>query len=283
MKLRREFLIPKNRNKRLQVLSSGGGTQSNCMIILIAMGALPRPDLVLMANTEREASNVFDYQREHIKSICDNIELEYVIIDKSKFTNSDIVYIVENGDETTLPPFFTEYNGRDKNNLCSKQAGFCSSKWKSDVLNRYLNKRYGEKELTKRGVDYWIGMSFDEGSRIKCPSGKWQKRYPLFESQILREQAIKIVEDYGLPEPPRSACWMCPNRHDDEWQWMKENVPNDFAAAVKFEQEIQIDFPWLWLHKTGEPLGNLDFKKLSKSSKQIDIFERYCDSGMCFV
>jgi len=260
MKLARPFKIKEDRKGRLQVLSSGGGTQSNCMIVLIAMGALPKPDLVLMSNTEREASNVFEYQKEFIKPICDKIGLEYVIVDKSDFTDVDVTYISKDGDETTLPPFFTEYNGRDKNDLCSKQAGFCSSKWKSDVLNRYLNDRYGEKELTKRGVDYWIGMSFDERSRVKYPAGKWQRRYPLFEAQILREQSIKIVQDYGLPKPPFSACWMCPNRHDDRWLWMKENVPQDFAAAVKFEKEMQVKFPWLWLHRAGKPLDTLDFR-----------------------
>jgi hypothetical protein len=236
-----------------------------------------------MSNTEREASNVFEYQAEHIKPICERIGLEYVIVNKSDYTKHDVHYVAADGSETTLPPFFTEYNGRDASGQCGKQAGFCSVKWKSEVLYRYLNDRYGERELTARGVDFWIGMSFDEARRVKYPSGKWQKRYPLFEAQILREQAIQIVSDYGLPVPPRSACWMCPNRHDDEWQWMKENVPHDFDKAVAFEVKLQESDPHLWLHKTGKPLSELNFVELSRSSKQIDIFDRYCDTGMCFV
>ena len=171
MELRRRFVIREERLSRLQVLSSGGGTQSNCMIVLIAAGALPKPDLVVMSNTEREASNVFDYQKEFIKPICDEIGLEYTIVDKSDYTDADIIYTSKDGEEKTLPPFFTEYNGRDKKGYCGKQAGFCSSHWKSDVLKRYLNGRYGEKELTKRGVDYWIGMSFVEVSRVNYASG----------------------------------------------------------------------------------------------------------------
>lgn len=283
MKLKRPFLINKDRAKRLQVLSSGGGTQSNCMLVLIAMGALPKPDLVVMADTEREASNVFEYQKKYIAPLCKKIGLEYVIIPKSDWTTADILYTSKSNDETTLPGFFTEINGRDKNSECGKQASFCSDKWKKEVLHRYLNDRFGEKELTKRGVDFWIGMSFDEPKRIRYNSGKWQKRYPLFESMILREQAIKIVQDYGFNKPPRSICWMCPNRHYDVWQWMKENVPNDFKKAVEFEKQLQIDFPWLWLTKSGVPLESIDFVALSKSDKQIDIFDRYCDTGMCFV
>ena len=281
MKLRRQFIIPRDRRNRLQVLSSGGGTQSNCMIVLVAMGLIPKPDLIAMVDTEREASNVFDFQRKYILPICEKIGVEYVIVKKSDFTDCDITY--KSDSETVLPAFFTEYDGRKPDGTCNKQPGFCSDKWKKDPLHRYLNRRFGEKELTKRGVDFWIGMSLEERSRVNFPSGKWQKLYPLFEAQILREQAIKIVMDYGLPEPPRSACWMCPNRHDDEWLWMKENIPDDFARAVQFEKALQKEYEWLWLHREGKPLSELNFKDLSRSTKQDDMFEKYCDTGMCFV
>jgi hypothetical protein len=277
IELRRKFTPSKD---RLQVLSSGGGTQSNCMIVLAAQGLIPKPDLIVMADTEYEASNVFEYQRQYIQPICDSMGVEYIIIKKSDWTHHDITF----GDtDTVLPPFFTEYEGRTPSGKIGKQPGFCSDKWKREPIQKYLNDRYGEKELTARGVDFWIGMSFEESRRVKYPSGKWQKRYPLFEAEILRSQAIKIVQDYGLPQPPRSACWMCPNRHNDEWQWMKDNVPQDFEKAVIFEKKLQEDYEWLWLHEQGRHIDKIDFVELSRSDKQIDIFDKFCDTGMCFV
>lgn len=279
--LRRKFLIPESRVGRLQVMSSGGGTQSSCMIVLAYQGLIPKPDIIVMADTEREASNVFTYQHDYIKPLCDEMGIDYVFIKKSEFTTADILF--NKDPDSVLPGFFTERDGRDRNNLCNKKPGFCSDKWKRVPIQRYLNNRYGERELTKRGVDTWIGMSFDEIKRVKYPSGKWQKRYPLFEAQIVREQAIKIVEESGLPTPPRSACWMCPNRHDDEWQWMKDMQPEDFEAAIVFEEEIQAIWPYYWLHKSGTPIGEVDFIASSKSDKQQDIFHKHCDTGMCFV
>lgn len=263
---------------RLQVMSNGGGTQSCCMIVLMALGALPKPDLVVMADTGREATNVFRYQHQYIEPLCQQMGLDYVIVKKSDWVKNDIT--LASDDEAVLPGFFTEYNGRDDHGLLGKKPGFCSDKWKTEPIRKYLNHRFGERELTRRGVDMWIGMSFDEPKRIKIPSGKWQKRYPLFEAEIVRAQSIQIVKDFGFPEPPRSACWMCPNRHDDEWLWMKENVPEDFRRAAKFEQELQQDFPWLYLTKIGEPISDIDFKL---KRKQFDIFDQFCDSGMCFV
>ena len=252
------------------------------MVVLAHMGMIPKPDIVVMADTEYESSAVFPYQRKYIVPLCEDMGIDYIFIKKSDWTDADIKYRPDS--DTTLPPFFSTLNGRDYNDKCSgKQPGFCSDKWKSTPIKRYLNNRYGKKKLDKRGVDFWIGMSLDELRRVKYPSGKWQKRYPLFEAQILREQAIKIVEEYNLPTPPMSACWMCPNRHDDEWQKMKEDTPLDLRKAGEFEKDLQKEFPWLWLHSSGTPIEEVDFIKSSRSSKQIDMFVKYCDTGLCFV
>lgn len=107
--------------ERFNVLSSGGGTQSNATICLIHAGVLPKPDLILMADTEREMPNVFDYQKKYIQPLCDDMGVKYAIVRKSDYTEWDLY----DKKGTTLPPFFTEWNGRKDNNQCNKQPGFC--------------------------------------------------------------------------------------------------------------------------------------------------------------
>ena len=149
---------------RLNVLSSGGGTQSNAIICLIHAGELPKPDIIIMSDTEREASNVFTYQQNYIQPLCDDMGIEYVFVKKSEFATYDLV----GPSNEPLPGYFSELNGRKKDGCCSgKKPAFCSDKWKRDVIQRYLNKRYGEKELTKRGVDMWMGISIDEPRRVR--------------------------------------------------------------------------------------------------------------------
>ncbi|MEZ9892627.1 hypothetical protein AB4356_09620 [Vibrio lentus] len=256
--------------ERVNILSSGGGTQSNATIVLISQGKLPKPDLIIMSDTEREMSEVFDYQKKYIKPICDDMGVDYIIVPKSEYTKNDITDVKGNN---VLPPVFTEWNGRDDYGLCGKQPGFCSDKWKKDIVRRVCNERFPKSQF-----DMWLGITTDEIKRVKPTIGKWQNRYPLIELRLSRSEAIGTVQNAGLPTPPRSACWMCPNRHDSEWQYMKERCPRDFKKAVQFEQDLQKEYPHLWLHKSGVPIGEVVF-----TDGQLDMFYSFCDSGMCFT
>jgi hypothetical protein len=244
------------RPERLNVKSSGAGTQSNAIICLIYKGVLPKPDIIVMSDVGREASNVFTYREQYILPLCDEMGLEYVIIDKSKYATYDLVGA---SPDAPLPGYFTELNGRKNDGTCKgKQPAFCSDKWKKEVIQRYLNERYGEKELTKRGVDTWFGISVEEAPRrARQVPGKWQRRYPLVDLNITQEECVSIVESLGLPTPPRSLCWMCPNRSNEMWHWMRENVPEDFEKACSHEKEIQQSWSHLWLTKYGQPLDEV--------------------------
>lgn len=280
----KNFIPQKNFNhrpERFNVLSSGGGTQSNAIICLIHAGVIPKPDIIVMSDTEREASNVFEYQRKYIAPLCEEMGVEYQIIPKSRYATYDLI---GSDEDAPLPGYFTEYEGRDIRGQCSgKQPAFCSIKWKTEVIHRYLNERYGEKYLTERGVDTWLGISIEEAQRrAKFPPGKWQRRYPLIEMMMTKQMAIQCVEDYGLPTPPASLCWMCPNRDDDLWLFMKNHVPEDFARACAHEKEIQKLWPHLWLTKYGVPLAEAPLKPSGGKNKQMDLIQ-FCDSGQCFV
>lgn len=269
----------KHNPNRFNVMSSGMGTQSNAIICMIHAEILPKPDVIVAADTEREASNVFEYQKKHIQPLCDEMNIPYYIVPKSQFTNVDLV---QPSSGMTLAGYYSEWDGRKENGECrGKQPGYCSARWKREVIERFLNKKYGQSYLTKRGVDMWMGMSLDEPKRIKVTTGKWHRVYPLFEMMITRQMAIQFVEQYNLPTPPRSACWMCPNRRESEWLWMKENVPEDFKKACEHEKEIQKDNPHLWLTKYGVPLADAPLKS-NGMDEQLDLVQ-FCDSGMCFV
>ena len=121
-----------------------------------------------------------------------------------------------------------------------------------------------------------MGISTDELKRVKVTLGKWQRLYPLVNLLMSRYDCIKLVTDYGLPNPPRSSCYMCPNHSDQEWLMLKNNNPKDFKKAVDLEKSIRKDKKYLYFSKSYKTLENANFG----NNDQIDMFGT-CDSGYC--
>jgi hypothetical protein len=249
---------------RINVWSSGGGVQSSAIAVLIANGTLPKPDLAVIADTEREATSTWNYLENHIQPMLDKVGVKVHRVKKSEFAKDDM-YCKDN----LLIPAFSRFNGED-----GKQPGFCSRHWKKDVVERYCRQQFeGAKAF-----NMWMGISTDELKRAKPVLGKWQKKYPLIELIINRYDCIAIVLKAGLPEPPRSSCWMCPNRSDTEWKLLKQNNPADFNKAIKLEKDIRKDNDYIFLSKEYKTLDKVDFS----DDDEQDLFGT-CDSGMCFT
>ena len=50
---------------------------------------------------------------------------------------------------------------------------------------------------------------------------------------------LKIIQDYGLPEPYRSSCWMCPHKYNVEWKVIRDQYPAEWEAACQLDEEIR--------------------------------------------
>ena len=73
-----------------QFWSNGGGTQSAAIAVAIIKGDLPRPDLIAIADTERERSSVWQYQEQVISPALAKIGLEVYRVPKSGFAREDL-------------------------------------------------------------------------------------------------------------------------------------------------------------------------------------------------
>lgn len=261
-----------------EIFSHGGGTQSAAITALIVQGKLPKPDFVCIVDTERERQSTWDYLDSVIRPALKGIGLEVHRIRKSEWGSMPehgMDYLSHNKN-TMLLPAFTSQTGD-----IGKMSGFCSKTWKVQTENRYTRESLGVPTNQQKN---WIGFSLDEVRRAaRMMNGDQYKagliRFPLIHDVPLRrQQAIAIVEKMGLPTPPRSACWMCPNQGDHEWRDLKANSPDEFAAACALEKEVQKVDPFAWFHKSCVPLGKVDF------TEPGDLFaDRACSSGGCFT
>jgi hypothetical protein len=240
------------------VWSSGGGTQSAAIAALIVRGDLEKPDLAAIVDTGYEASSTWAY---HYEVIAPALAAVGVTLDRIPQKGYATVGLyAANGD--ILIPAFTD---------AGKLPTFCSAHWKKRVLQRWARER------TKGAWQVWLGISLDESRRVRVEDRPWQTRYPLIERRLRREDCKALVASMGWPVPPRSSCWMCPNRTRSEWDALKRDAPDDFACAVAFEQGIRERDDELWLTATRKPLSEWE------ADDQPDLFTGLCDSGYCFI
>lgn len=262
--------------QKTQVFSYGGGTQSIAMCVLIAQGKLPKPDLIVIADTALEASSTWTYLNDHIKPLLAPLGLEVEIAPHSLAT---VGLYGTKGD--LLIPAYTNQSGER-----AKMPTFCSNEWKQRVVKRYLRTR-GVKEC-----DVWLGFSLDEAERCKPSGAKWFHRvYPLIDGlmepyvpwglgsgqSLSRGDCVALVKDYGLPTPPKSSCYICPHRRNSQWRDLRDNYPEDFAKAVELDQQIREGDPHVFLHEDLVPLHMADID--TKDS----VMNENCTLGMCFL
>jgi len=259
------------------VWSSGGGTQSAAIAALIITGELPKPDLAVIADTGREASETWRYNDQVIAPQLRKVGVELIRLPHDfdpasprKDGQWNTVDVYSGKDATTvIMPMFTKQTGKP-----GKLPKYCSNEWKTRPIDRFIRSRgFTEGRL-------WIGYSADELERLRAfdTRAKWNHWYPLVEKRMRRSDSIKLVEDMGWPTPPRSACWMCPYRSDAEWQHLKSTDPDDFERARRLEVTLQKNDPNVYFHNSCKPLDEVDFNE-----GQEDMFAKSCASGMCFT
>ena len=248
-----------------QFWSCGGGTQSVAIATLIIQGRLPKPNASCIVDTGREKQSTWDYFETILKPNLAVVGVDLVRVDKDEFATCDLTST--NG-ESILVPAFSDFDDRP-----SKLPNWCSNEWKTRVADRWLRSQ-GIKETVK-----WIGFSLDEPKRYLKNLENPLMRFPLVQDvPMKRHDCRTLIASMGWPAAPRSACWMCPNMHDNEWREIIANRPSEFQKAVELEKELQGHDPHVWLHASCKPLSDVDF------SQPPSLFDEVaCDSGNCFI
>lgn len=245
------------------VLSYGGGRQTAAMCLLIEQGRLPRPDRIVIADTGREKPSTWEYLEEIIQPRMQRIGLPVEIAPRA------LAYVdlyAHNGD--LLLPVYTP---------TGKLPAFCSNEWKQRVVERYL-KQSGVADYTA-----WIGFALDERARIKSRAGK---AFPLVDLALTKADCRRIISDAGLPMPPPSSCWMCPNMGNSEWRYVRDTYPDAWEQACKLDEEIREDDQAQGHAGVMEPHSRVALRLApidDDDGRDAKLEGRQCGLGMCFV
>ena len=244
--------------------SYGGGWQSAGIAAMIVKELLPLPDLIVFSDTGREVQSTFEYLGSVVQPALQKLGRQVEVICKDDFATVDLW----RNDDLLLPMFTGLGRG--------KLPTFCSNEWKQRPIKRWLRNQDVQQ------CDVWIGFSIDEKSRrdrAANDNGWYQRTFPLYDLHLTRADCMTIIKDFGWPEPPSSACWMCPNMNDSEWHEMKRDYPADFKKAITLEMETQEWDGDLYLHRSLQPLAEVEFDPNGHSRKE----SRYQCSFGCML
>jgi hypothetical protein len=279
--------------KQWNVISLGAGVQSSAMALMASRGELlgVEVDFAIFADTQDESKKVYDW----LDWLESQLSFPVYRVTKGKLSDGTLeMRTTADGRKfsKTNIPFYT---------LSSDGSGgiipfrSCTADYKIKPILKELRARCGIKRGQKVAtVTSLIGISYDEMQRMKDSRDAFVvNRWPLVEMKMKRADCIKWMTDRGYPEPPRSSCVYCPFHSNREWSRLKTEEPEEFAKAVKFEQDVQVakrnsdNFDSTpFLHNSRMPLDQVDFR--SRIEKDQDRgqglldFQDECE-GMCGV
>lgn len=204
------------------ILNFGAGVNSTALIIEM-LNRNMKPDYVIFADTGSEMPETYQHI-ERMKIWFKEKGLEFIIV-KSKYNK-------------TLYDYYF-----DKKLVPSRQFRDCTDKFKKRPILNFL------KQFKPEGVKQYIGIGYDEPSRVRQSETKWiEFEYPLWEWKITREKCIDIIKKEGLEVPIKSGCFMCPFQPKDSWKELWKRHKDLFKKAREMEEQEkrypEIALPW---------------------------------------
>ncbi len=191
----------------MKILSLGAGVQSSALLILASKREI-ECDGVIFADTGSEKPTTYEFL----------IELKKIMA------------------ESNLPYREVRYTGDGWNSL----ASYCIKyRIMPSVIRRWCTDKFKIRPLSKvlESTDVvMVGFSSDEQHRIKKYKLPYQREFPLIDLGLTQADCVRVIIEYGLPQPTKSSCFLCPFQHPASWKWLKNHFPNLFDEAIKVEE-----------------------------------------------
>ena len=177
------------------IFSDGGGVQSVTILALIQRGFLPTPEIIFHA--------VMGIPELYLKPYRDSVIMPMIHEIGSTYVEShkDFYGALQ---KRLITPFWYA-NDTGKASLSTRRS--CTLDYKVRPSNKLIPRRAWNCT--------WLGISADEISRVRSTDYLTHGRvrdnwYPLVALGLTRNDCVKLLGDFGVPMPQKSACDFCP-------------------------------------------------------------------------
>lgn len=244
---------------RLLVVAFGGGVNSTAMLVEMSRRGI-KPALIIFADTGGERPETYETVKT-VSGWCEAHGLPAIVTVAANFQ----------GKPESLESFCLRRGVLPSIAYGSKN---CSQRYKSEPVDRYLNRWPLAKEEWKAGRKLVKAIGFDAGEERRAKPfecDKYDSVYPLIEWNIYREDCVAICKSEGLPTA-KSSCFFCPSMKKHEILTLAKEHPELLQRAVAMEQNAAAKLEivkGLGRHFSWEGLVSAD-------ASQMKLF---CDSG----
>lgn len=206
------------------VVSYGMGTNSTALLIGMKERGM-RPDLIMAADTGDEHPHTYEHLA-RMQQWCADNDFPKITVVKNDLPQGVIDGSLY-GECLRLGTLPSKVFGRSG----------CSQKWKLAPQYKYLKQWL--KTLDISFVRHFIGYDADEQRRAnkEVPQRDFEKEeYPLIQWGWGRDECVAAIARAGIPQPGKSACFMCPSSRKPEVKALKEKYPVLYMKAVVIER-----------------------------------------------
>ena len=191
------------------ILSYGGGVNTTALMIFLIRERM-RLDQAIFADTGNELPETYSYLKVARKYLADfNVELK-------------TVHVV---------------NGDTLSERCERRGVIPSQIWRWCTRDFKIRPIYAYYRSLGVTIHQYLGIDFGEVHRMKDSHAEYViNEYPLIEARMRREDCVKLIEDEGLPVPPKSGCYFCPFNSDRRWAELLETHPRLYSKSIALEE-----------------------------------------------
>jgi hypothetical protein len=249
---------PPSADKVQQVLSYGGGKQTFAMLVLIEQGLLPKPDLIIFADTGREIKETYEHIQQYALPLIERLGIPYYGVKRNV-----------NGDERDIYQYHYDH-------YLTNIWPTCTMEFKVRPINRKINELF-DIVPGVHSIDTWIGITTDEAHRTTPSNTAYiRKTFPLLDLNLSRDDCINLTVAAGYPAPPKSGCDICSHK---DWEKAYVDHPEWFEPALTLEVHAAEKRPEVSLPEYGRNLRTIALQPKFNWSG----YEEDCGTGYCHV
>lgn len=190
------------------VLSYGGGVNSVALMILLMRDGMPL-DEVIFADTGGEVPETYAYIE---------VTREYLRPHGVPFT-------------------VVAKKGANLYETAWRRRVLPSTIWRWSTRDYKVNPIHRHYRSIGAHINQYLAIAWDEIERMKDSRVDFVTNlYPLIDRHITRADCVALIQEAGLPTPPKSSCYFCPFGSLDRWRWLYETHPDLYAKAMALEE-----------------------------------------------